>query len=131
MIWKLWRHQLHTTTFQKTISDHVIQRHTTRSVNYYQSMLDSPNNVSNMQPNEIMGAVRPIHMSNAFTQIVVRHIERNTKRAEAHYSQFGARPGRRREEAIAIQNINRFRCMQNNVSYAQKVLRCEQCFLYH
>ena len=76
--------------------------------------------VNNMQPNEIMGAVRPIHMFNAFTKIIVGHIDRSTHRAEAHYSKFGVIPGRRREEAIASQNINRFKCMQNNVSYAQK-----------
>lgn len=76
-----------------------------------------------MPPNEIMGAVRPIHMFNAFTQITMGYIERSTKREAPHYTQFGAIPGRRREEAIAIQNINRYKCEQNHVSYAQ------QCYL--
>ena len=78
--------------------------------------------VYNMQSNEVMNAVRPIHMFNSFTQIIMRGIERKTQRPLPHYTQFGAIPGRRREEAIAIQNINRHKCIQNNVSYAQ------QCF---
>ena len=64
-----------------------------------------------------MDGVRPIHMYNHFTQGVIRTIESQTNRGEIRYNSFGAEKGKRREEAIAIQDINNESFTNNKINH--------------
>eukprot|EP00973_Karenia_brevis_P015667 2144074-Karenia_brevis.AAC.1 len=72
------------------------------------------------QPEQVCDMQRTIHLFPAFTQGLLRAGNHQTIRDKPYEFQFGAIPGKQREEAILIQMLNRHKCAENGLCFMSR-----------